>query len=340
MSSRISVRPFALAPGCAAIELQHVTACRASSDDLPHGLPTCDERPSGREPACKPLRGCSRGLSPTGFPCAAGALSRMRVGSRARLQMPVAPRRAARDPRRRRMDCARAHRRRRALARRLGALAVAHWRRRAMIRRLERWRWWRRRWRWPRPARAQRHRSAALRSRRHAQGRAALRLPRALRAAPRSGGSSSERQRRGQPRGSAGRAARTATSPRWSSSTGATSARPPDPEPDPNRCQSRLLRIGAARLVCKSQCGARADGATPPSVIQACDAAVRQGRRADHGQGLLPRPRAERTSALDHPEPHRDASQLERPASADSGCPLAPTGRCRLAARPPRRAAG
>jgi hypothetical protein len=29
------------------------------------------------------------------------------------------------------------------------------------------------------------------------------------------------------------------------------------PEPDPNRCQSRLLRIGASRLVCKSQCGAR-----------------------------------------------------------------------------------
>jgi hypothetical protein len=30
---------------------------------------------------------------------------------------------------------------------------------------------------------------------------------------------------------------------------------PADPEPDPNRCQSRLLRIGASRLVCQSQCG-------------------------------------------------------------------------------------
>lgn len=33
-----------------------------------------------------------------------------------------------------------------------------------------------------------------------------------------------------------------------------------NPEPDPNRCQSRLLRIGASRLVCKSQCRARNGG--------------------------------------------------------------------------------
>jgi hypothetical protein len=31
--------------------------------------------------------------------------------------------------------------------------------------------------------------------------------------------------------------------------------------PDPNRCQARLLRIGASRLVCRSQCAARDGGA-------------------------------------------------------------------------------
>lgn len=31
--------------------------------------------------------------------------------------------------------------------------------------------------------------------------------------------------------------------------------------PDPNRCHSRLLRIGASRLVCKSECGVRDGGA-------------------------------------------------------------------------------
>jgi hypothetical protein len=45
---------------------------------------------------------------------------------------------------------------------------------------------------------------------------------------------------------------------------------PAMPEPDPNRCQSRLLRIGASRLVCKSQCGARDGGGAECTTT--CDA--------------------------------------------------------------------
>jgi hypothetical protein len=47
----------------------------------------------------------------------------------------------------------------------------------------------------------------------------------------------------------------------------------PVPEPDPNRCQARLMRIGASRLICKSQCvnrtGESGDGA---ACAAACDA--------------------------------------------------------------------
>jgi hypothetical protein len=43
--------------------------------------------------------------------------------------------------------------------------------------------------------------------------------------------------------------------------------------PDPNKCQARLMRAGAAHLICQSQCGARAGSrvADSDACMQVCD---------------------------------------------------------------------